>query len=195
MEADERPFAEFEVADSKIGDLLCPSAGVVEEQEQGSVSQGEPSAALQAAEQGLDLVAFQEAGLGRCGPFHRDGGHPLAHGERLGFTGGDVVEQRVHGGQTLVAGSDVVVALVLQVAQEAHDPVEGQVVDGQLGDLGLVVVGHEPQQEHDRVPVAAHRRRPQALHGDEVVDEERLDQRPDGLSGAHGVASDHTGWA
>ena len=29
--------------------------------------------------------------------------------------------------------------------------------------------------------LAAHRRRTQALHGDEVVDEERLDQRPEGL--------------
>jgi len=39
----------------------------------------------------------------------------------------------VQGRQALVAGADVVGAVVLEVAQEAKDPFEAQVLDGELG--------------------------------------------------------------
>ena len=116
-------FTEVEVADPQVGDLLDPCAGVVEEQEQGTVPQGEPAAAGQVAEQSLDLVAFEEVRFGRRGSLHGDGRHPLADAEHLGFPAGDVLEQGVQGGQALVAGADVVAAVVLQVAQERRRPV------------------------------------------------------------------------
>jgi hypothetical protein len=62
------------------------------------VSQGEAAFAGQRAEQRLDLVAFEEAGLGWCCPLGRDGRHLLAGAEHLRFPAGDVVEQGVQGG-------------------------------------------------------------------------------------------------
>ena len=87
-----------------------------------------------------DLVAFEEVGLGGCCPLHGDGRHLLADAEHLRFSAGDVVEQGVQGRQALVAGADVVVAVVLQVAQEAEDPLEAQVLEVELGDLGSLVL-------------------------------------------------------
>jgi hypothetical protein len=98
------------------------------------------------SQQIVDLVAFQEAGLGWRGPFRGDGGHLLADAEHLRFAGGDVVEQGVQGRQPLVAGSDVVAAVVFEVAEEGEDPLKGQVLDAELGDLGAVVGSHEAQQ-------------------------------------------------
>jgi hypothetical protein len=45
----------------------------------------------------------------------------LSLGEHLRLAGSDEVEQGVHCGETLIAGVDVVAALVLQVAQKTHD--------------------------------------------------------------------------
>ena len=52
-----------------------------------------------------------------------------------GSRAGDVVEQGVQGGQALVAGADVVAAVVLEVTKEPEDPVEGQVLEA-----GLVIL-------------------------------------------------------
>ena len=141
------------------------------------------------------LVAFEEVRLGGRCPLHGDGRDLLADAEHLRLSGGDVVEQRVQGRQALVAGPDVVVAVVLQVAQEAEDLFEAEVLDVELGDLRSLVLGHEAQQEPDGVAVAAHRRRPQPLHRDQVVEEEGVDQRPERPRAGHGFASDHAGSA
>jgi hypothetical protein len=77
-------LAEVEVPGAQVGGFLHSRAGVVEEQQQRPVPQREPAVAGQAAEQFRGLVAFEEPGLGRGHPLHRDGGHLLADGEHLG---------------------------------------------------------------------------------------------------------------
>ena len=125
----------------QVGDLLHPCPGVVEEQEQGAVSEGEAARPGQVPEQGLDLVALEEVRLGGCRPLHGDGRDLLADAEHLRLPAGDVVEQGVQGRQALVAGADVVGAVILQVAEEAEDPLEAQVLDAELGDLRSLVLG------------------------------------------------------
>src|SRR5664280_3238187 len=83
------------------------------------------------------------------------------------------------GRQALVAGPDMIVAVMLQVAQEAEDPFEAQILEVELGDLRYLVLGDEAQQEPDGVAVATHRRRPEPLHGDQVIEEEGVDERPE----------------
>jgi hypothetical protein len=134
-------------------------------------------------------------GLGWRRSLGGDGGHPLAHGEHVGLACGDVVEQGVQGSQALVAGADVVAAVVLEVAQEAEDPFEGQVLDAEPGDLGALVVCDEMQQEPYRVAIAAHRRPAQSLHGDQVVDEEGVQERPERPRPGHGCACTKVGAA
>jgi hypothetical protein len=51
--------------------------------------------------------------------------------------------------QALVAGPDVVVTVVLQVAQEPEDVLEAQVLEAELGDLGFLLLGDEAQQQPD----------------------------------------------
>jgi hypothetical protein len=82
------------------------------------------------AQEVFDLVAFEEPGFRRGGALDRDGGDLLAGGEHVRGAPGDVVEQAVQGGQPLVAGAGMVAPVVLEMAQERHHPVEGQVVKG-----------------------------------------------------------------
>src|SRR6266540_7115824 len=60
VETDESRLAELKVPDPQVSDLLHPRPGVVEEQEQGAVSQGESPRPREAAEQRLDLVGLEE---------------------------------------------------------------------------------------------------------------------------------------
>jgi hypothetical protein len=48
------------------------------------------------------------------------------------------------------------------------------------GDRAALVGGDELEKEPHCVAVAAHRRRPKSLDGDQMVDEEGLQQRPEG---------------
>jgi hypothetical protein len=187
-------FAEVEVADAQVGDFLHACAAVVEEQQQGAVAQRESAVVGQVGEQVLDLVAFEELRLGWGGAFHWDGHDPLADAEHLWCAGGDVVEQRVQRGEPLVAGADVVATVVFEVAQERDDPFEAEVGQLQAGDLGPLVGGDEQQEQADGVAVAAHRRRSQPLDGDQVLEEERLDEWAKRWS-SHGAACSHAGSA
>ena len=73
----------------------------------------------------------------------------------------------------------------LQVTEEAQHDLEGQIIQAQLGDLGPLLLGQEAEQEPHGVPIAAHRCGPQALHRHQMVDEERMHQRPQGPSRVH----------
>ena len=89
----------------------------------------------------MDLVAFEEPRFGRWDAFGRDRRDLLAGHQHLRGAGGDVLEQGVDRGEPLVAGADVVAAVVFEVAQEADDPLEREIADRQLGDLGALLLG------------------------------------------------------
>ena len=166
---------------AQVGGFLGAGAGVVEEQDQRAVPQREPAVAGQVAQEVFDLVAFEEPGFRRGGALGRDGRDLLAGGEHLRCASGDVVEQAVQGGQPLVAGAGVVAAVVLEVAQERHDPVEGEVGERQPGDLAALVGRDEHQEQPDGVAVAAHRGGAQAFDRDQVAGEEGVQERAERL--------------
>ena len=128
-------LAEVEVLDAEIGGFLDAGAGVVEEQHQRPVAQRVPPADRQVLQELLDLVAFQEPGFRWRDAFGRDRGDLLADHQHLRRAGGDVLEQGVDRGEPLVAGADVVAAVLLEVTQERDDPLEGEIPDRQPGDL------------------------------------------------------------
>ena len=181
MQAHQRVLAEVKVLHAQAGDLLGAGAGVVEEQDQGAVPQRERAVAGQVAQEVFDLVAFEEPGFRRGGAFDRDGGDLLAGGEHVRGASGDVVEQAVQGGQPLVAGAGVVAPVVLEVAEECHHPVEGQVGEGQAGDLAALVGRDEHQEQPHGVAVAAHRGGAEAFDRDQVAGEERVQDRAERL--------------
>ena len=117
----------------------------------------------------------------------------MADAEHLGVPGGDVVEQGVHRGESLVAGAGVVAAVLFEVSQESDDPIEGEIAELQAGDLAALVGRGEYQQQPDRVAVAAHRGWAQPLDGDQVVDEERVQQLAQWRGGGHRAASRQAG--
>ena len=168
-------------AGAQVGGFLGAGAGVVEEQDEGAVAQRERSVGGQAGQQVLDLFAFEEEGFWRGGALDRDGGDLLADGEHFRCPCGDVLEEAVQGGQPLVAGADVVAAVLLEVAQEGHDLLEGEVGEGQAGDLAALGGGGECQEEPDGVAVAADRGGAQAFDRDEVVSEEGVQDRSERL--------------
>jgi hypothetical protein len=62
----------------------------------------------------------------------------------------------VDGGEALVACADVVVAVDLEVAEEANEALEGEIGEHEPGDPTSLVCGDEHQEQPDRVTVAAH---------------------------------------
>ena len=188
-------LAEIEVPDPQICSLSDPRAGVVEEHEQGPVPQCEAARARQTGEERLDLFTLEEARLGWRHPLHRDRRHLLADREHLQRSPGDVLEEAVECGESLIAGAGAVVAIHFEVAEEPLDPIEREIGERKPGDRAPLVPRDEHEQEPDRVPVAADRGRPEALHRDEVVDEERVEQGPERRVIALGTGSVQAGSA
>jgi hypothetical protein len=76
----------------------------------------------------------------------------------------------VHGGQALVAGTDLVAPDSFQVSEEPDHPLEGEISQRQARDFAVSIDGDELKEQPDRVPVASHRRGPQPFDGDQVVE-------------------------
>ncbi len=73
--------AQLQVLDPEIGKLLDPRASVVEQQEQGSVAQGEAPRGREIAKECLDLLAFEESGFWRGDAFDRYCRYLLGNGQ------------------------------------------------------------------------------------------------------------------
>ena len=126
VQTDEWVVTEIEVFNTKIGGLLNPRSGVVEEEQEGPVPQSEAAVAGQVAEEILDLVAFEESCFRWSHTFHRHSGHALADDEQFGCSPSDVLEQAVHSSQALVARANVVTPLDFEMLEKADDPLESE---------------------------------------------------------------------
>nr|WP_230855300.1 hypothetical protein [Arthrobacter terrae] len=176
MKANDGVFAELEIAGTEFCDFLGPRPGVVKEQNQSVVPLREATGPWQVLQQSLHLVTFKEMSFSRWRPFHGDGGNPLACFEHRRFPAGNVFKQAVQCCQALVTRAHTVVTVILQVAKESDDVPKAQVFQRKLGDSGSLLLSDETQQKPDGVAVAAHRAGSQPFDGDEVIDEEGLDQ-------------------
>jgi hypothetical protein len=183
---------QLEVLDAEVGHLLDASTGVVQEKEEHAIAECVAPAGRQSREEGADFVALQEVGFRRSGPLAGDGRYALADREQLRISAREVLEEGVDGRQALVASPDVVAANLLQVPQEPKDSLEGQVLDDQPRDPGLLVRCYELQKKSQRVPIAADGGRPQAFEGDQVIDEERVEGLTEWLR-CHGDTSRRIG--
>jgi hypothetical protein len=115
--------------------------------------------------------------------------------QQLRRAGRDVLEQAVDRRESLVAGADVVAAVLFEVAKESEDPLEGEIIELKARELAAPVRGDEQQKQPDRVSVAAHRPGTQALDRDQVVDEVGVQELPERRGGAHRSISIHAGSA
>ena len=135
-------LSEVEVLDAQVGGFLDARAGVVEEQDQRPVR----SASVRCravVQQRVDFVAFEEPRFRWGDAFDRDRGDLLADGEHLRRAGGDVLEQAVDRGESLVAGADVVAAVLFEVAQEREIRSRVRSLERQACDLAALLGGEE----------------------------------------------------
>jgi hypothetical protein len=174
---------------------LDARAGVVEKQDQRPVAEREASCAWHPFQERLDFVAFEVVRLGWCDPFHWDRGDLLTDREHLRGSGGDVLEQAVDRGEPLVAGADVIAAVLFEVAQEREDPLQGEIPHRQARDLAALLGGEEHEQQPDRVAVAADRSGAQSLDRDQVIEEIGVQQLPERRGGGHRAVSVQAGAA
>jgi hypothetical protein len=126
------------------------------------------------AEEILDFVPLQEARFRWSQTLAWHSRHALADDEHFGRSPSDVFEHAVQGGQALIARANVITTVDFKMLEKADDPLEGEVAKRKACDLAMPIGSSELKQEPDRVAVAAHRGGTQALHRDQVVHEERM---------------------
>ncbi len=98
-------------------------------------------------------------------------------------------------GQALIACANVVSAVHFEMLEKADDPFVRQVAKCEARHFAALIGGSELEEQTDRVAVAADRGRTQTLDGDQVVDEEGVEDWPQRLRFNHGCASSHAGCA
>lgn len=107
------PGARRHVLAGEGGDLGDPQPGLDGQGEHGMVAAAGPGPLVAGAEQGVHLVLGEVGDEVALGPLGRDGQDALDRSRVLGMVEGEVAEQRVDGGQAVVAGGGAVVAVVL----------------------------------------------------------------------------------
>ena len=93
-----------------------------------------------------------------------------------GGLSGNVIEEALEGGETLIARANVVVALALERVEEPPDPLGGEVGDLQGGQLAASVFCRERQEQSDGVSIAADGGRTEPLASLEMILEECVQQ-------------------
>ena len=106
---------QVEVRDAQVGDLLHAGAGVVEQQQQGTVTQRERSGGRQSAEELGDLLALKETSFGWGRTLDGNRGDALCDREQLGAPLREKLEEGPQDRESMVAGAPVIVPFLLQV--------------------------------------------------------------------------------
>ena len=96
------------------------------------VAAADPGVAVGRGQQRVDLVVGEERHELSVGAFGRDGQHPLDQRGVLGVAQRGVGEQRVDGGESVVAGAHAVVALAFEVIEEGADQHRVEVLEREL---------------------------------------------------------------
>ena len=96
------------------------------------VAAADPGVAVGRGEQRVDLVVGEEGHELSVDAFGRDGQHPLDQRGVLGVAKRGVGEQRVDGGEPVVAGAHAVVAVNFEVVEEGADDHGVEVLDASL---------------------------------------------------------------
>ena len=154
LQADLRGRVQAQVDHAEGDDFLDPPAGVEHGGKERVVAAAVGGAAVDDAEDGLDLLVLEVLHGAAVGPLERDGEDALAVCESCGILQGAVPEERVDRGKAHIAGGDAVVPVELQVLEKREDRLGTEVVQVQLDDGPLRLGCDEPQQEHQAVPIA-----------------------------------------
>ena len=105
------PGAQLDIAADESGQFGDPQTGLDGQREQGLITATEPGAVVGRGQQGVDLVAGQEAHQFLLVTFGGDGQHPLDRLGVLRMPQGGVAEERVDRGEPGVAGGHAVASL------------------------------------------------------------------------------------
>jgi hypothetical protein len=105
-------------------------------------------------------------------PFQGDGPNPLALLQQDGFFPGDKGEQSADGRQPGVSGAGGTTPLSLQVIQESHHHLFGDILDDEPIKRSAKRVGRVTQHEFDGIAIGQHSvDRETFLHGQVVTEE------------------------
>src|SRR5262250_2002814 len=103
------------MGEPEISYFLNARAGVVKKEQQGAVTVGAATPFRQLGKQRADLITIKEPRLFERRTLGRNRSHPLSDRHHLGDPGGQVVEEAMKCGDTLITGTNLIVPLALEV--------------------------------------------------------------------------------
>ena len=177
--ADVRAGAEHDVVAVQADQLGDTQAGVSGEGEHGVVAAAFPALAVGRVDERCCLGAGEVGDGAFLEALGRDREHALNDGGVLGMLQRGVLEQRPDGCEPQVAGARAVVAVVLEVVEEARDQRLVEVVPVQAGGLLAGRVVDVAEQQPQRVAVGRDRARTGLQLSGQPVGEEGLQRRRD----------------
>ena len=151
--------------------------GLDGDEQQRVVSTTEPGVAIGRGEEGVDLVVGEERDELSVGAFGRDGEHPLDQRRVFGMSQRRVGEQRVDGGQAVVAGAHAVVPFSFQVIEEGADHDRVEVLQAELRRRLADAALGEAEEQTERVAIGGDRVGAGPALADEAIGEEALHDR------------------
>ena len=138
--------SEIDILEPEVGHLLDSGASVIEEEQKRAIPERLGPVPRQRGEEHGDFIALEKARLGWRHAFHRDRRYALGHVQHLREAPGEVVEEGVEACDALIPCPDVIMALVLQVAQEAKHALEAEISSHEPADLAPRVLRGEAEK-------------------------------------------------
>ena len=124
--------AKLDILAAQTEEFRRPQSGLHRHEQQGAVPASRPCLQVRGPQQGLDFVPVEKVHRPAGMAFVRHGQDPLRQGRVLGLVRSDVAEEGTDRGQSGVARTRVVAALVLEMTQEGAEEVCVQVAEFQF---------------------------------------------------------------
>jgi hypothetical protein len=146
----------LEIGRPHIEDLLNARAGIEERENERVIATTTGGGAIRSVENGCDLSSLEILDETRTCTFERHGKDPLAELEVLGVIRGGESRERMNGGQASISRRCGVLPNLLEVGQEGEDGGWREIVEVEGDDVAAISLRQKPQEERDRITVAAH---------------------------------------
>src|ERR1700726_3273688 len=177
VEAERRAGAEADLRALQGADLGHPGAGVVEGEDQGVVASAGPCRTIRSGENCLDLGARQGADHPSITPLVRDGERARDEIQATRLPERDEPGERAQCGEARISRPGAVAALPLQVVEESKKGRGVQILQTKCGGFDALGLAQEAEQKAKGIAVGTDCLRASPLVAQEMVHEERLDER------------------
>lgn len=167
---------QLQITPQQAGHLADPRAAIVEKKQQRMIAPALTGPSIGGLDDGPNIMSFKVVGRSKSRPFRWQRQHLCVTERVVKVVAQKVFEEAAQRGTAAVARGGGIGPCGLEMIQKRSDHIGVEIVQPERGDLAVLTLGHEQQQQLERIAIGADRVRARAALAGQIVGEKGLDE-------------------